>query len=102
MKLVRKISIFMALVLMLTMVNVGSLGTVEAYLDKPFIHSMFADHMVLQRDVENPVWGWTTPGEKVTVEIGGKLSIPNLSLQSLIREGKSLLYLKSFSVLPSP
>lgn len=74
MKLVRKISIFMALVLMLTMVNVGSLGTVEAYLDKPFIHSMFADHMVLQRDVENPVWGWTTPGEKVTVEIGGKIS----------------------------
>ena len=23
--------------------------------------------MVLQRDVENPIWGWATPGEKVTV-----------------------------------
>ena len=28
--------------------------------------------MVLQRDHTNPVWGWATPGEKVTVSIAGQ------------------------------
>jgi len=28
--------------------------------------------MVLPRDVPAPVWGWTTPGAKVTVSIAGK------------------------------
>ncbi|HEY9062798.1 MAG TPA: hypothetical protein VIO64_20215 [Pseudobacteroides sp.] len=74
MKLVRRISIVIAFVIIFVSANMGSLDTVEAYLDKPFIHSMFADHMVLQRDVENPVWGWTAPGETVTVEIGGRIS----------------------------
>jgi len=32
----------------------------------------FTDHMVLQRDVEVPVWGWADPGEKVTVRLGEK------------------------------
>jgi len=31
--------------------------------------SMFADHMVLQREVAVPVWGWADPGEKVTVTL---------------------------------
>lgn len=31
--------------------------------------SMFSDHMVLQRDVPLPVWGWADPGEKVTVTL---------------------------------
>ena len=35
---------------------------------KPFVHPLFADRMVLQRDVPAPVWGWAQPGEKVTVE----------------------------------
>lgn len=34
--------------------------------------SPFADHMVLQRDRKVPVWGWTTPGDKVTVSFAGK------------------------------
>lgn len=46
----------------------------KAYMDKPFLHPLFSDHMVLQRDAEDAVWGWTNPGEKVTVEIGGKTS----------------------------
>ncbi|KNY29823.1 sialate O-acetylesterase [Pseudobacteroides cellulosolvens] len=71
MKLMRKISVLMVFVLVFSIADMGSLDTVDAYLDKPFINSMFADHMVLQRDVENPVWGWTTPGEKVSVEIDG-------------------------------
>jgi len=29
--------------------------------------SIIGSHMVLQRDVECPIWGWAEPGEKVTV-----------------------------------
>jgi sialate O-acetylesterase len=32
---------------------------------------IFGDHLVLQRDTPVPVWGWATPGEEVTVELGG-------------------------------
>lgn len=32
----------------------------------------FTDHMVLQRNQQNPVWGWDTPGTKVTVSIGNQ------------------------------
>ena len=32
--------------------------------------SILGDHMVLQRDQANPVWGWADPGEQVTVSIG--------------------------------
>ena len=34
---------------------------------KPFVHPLYANNMVLQRDVQNPVWGWTTPGAAVSV-----------------------------------
>ena len=40
----------------------------EAY---PFVHKMFSSHMVLQRDVADPIWGWTTPNAVVTVTING-------------------------------
>lgn len=30
---------------------------------------IFADSMVLQRDQPIPIWGWATPGEKITVKI---------------------------------
>jgi sialate O-acetylesterase len=33
---------------------------------------MFGDHMVLQRDVPLPVWGWAGPGEKVAVRMAGQ------------------------------
>jgi len=33
---------------------------------------VFNDHMVLQRDVPVPVWGWTGPGSKVTVTFAGQ------------------------------
>jgi sialate O-acetylesterase len=36
------------------------------------VSKMFGDHMVLQRDIEVPVWGWADPGEEVTVEFGGQ------------------------------
>ncbi len=32
--------------------------------------ALFTDHMVLQRDQADPVWGWAEAGEKVTVVVG--------------------------------
>lgn len=32
----------------------------------------FGDHMVLQREMPLPVWGWAAPGEEVTVELAGQ------------------------------
>lgn len=37
----------------------------------PFVSPMFGDHMVLQRDKTNRIWGWAQPGAKVQVEIAG-------------------------------
>jgi len=34
--------------------------------------SPFTEHMVLQRDMEVPVWGWGTPGQKIEVSVDGK------------------------------
>ncbi|MDH3528104.1 MAG: sialate O-acetylesterase, partial [Acidobacteriota bacterium] len=33
---------------------------------------LFSDHAVLQRGKQLPVWGWTDPGESVTVSIAGQ------------------------------
>ena len=34
--------------------------------------STFTDHLVLQRDLPVPVWGWADPAEKVSVEFAGQ------------------------------
>jgi hypothetical protein len=39
---------------------------------RAFVHSLFQNNMLLQRDKPVPVWGWTTPGSEVTVEFAGK------------------------------
>jgi sialate O-acetylesterase len=39
---------------------------------RPFVHPLFSDHAVLQRDVQLPVWGWTELGQTVHVALGGK------------------------------
>ena len=44
----------------------------SARAELPFLHPLFTDHMVLQRGMENPVWGWTQPGATVTVTLQGK------------------------------
>jgi sialate O-acetylesterase len=38
----------------------------------PFLDPMFSDNMVLQRDRFDPVWGWTQPGQTITVAIAGR------------------------------
>jgi sialate O-acetylesterase len=35
----------------------------------PFLGGIFQDHMVLQRGILNPIWGWSVPGSTVTVSI---------------------------------
>jgi len=42
-------------------------ATAQSAPDLPFLHPLFSDHMVLQRGVKVPVWGWAHPGSKVTV-----------------------------------
>jgi len=38
----------------------------------PFVHPLFSDDMVLQRDIAAPVWGWSEPGDTVTVSVDDK------------------------------
>lgn len=39
---------------------------------RPFVHPLFTDHAVLQRDVRVPVWGWTEPNAQVTISFAGQ------------------------------
>ena len=41
----------------------------------PFLHPLFTDHMVLQRRVQAPVWGWTEPGEQVVVRLAHQMAL---------------------------
>src|SRR4051812_48094546 len=40
----------------------------------PLVHPLFADNMVLQRDLAAPVWGWSAPGDRVVVRVDGAAS----------------------------
>ncbi len=35
----------------------------------PLVHPLFSDDMVLQRDIKAPMWGWSVPGDAITVSI---------------------------------
>ena len=51
------------------------------------VSKMFGDHMVLQRDIDVPVWGWADPGEEVTVEFGGqkKMALADKASKWMVR-----------------
>ncbi len=49
----------------------GSLLAAQGELELP---SLFSDHMVIQRDVKVPVWGWAAPDTEITVSLGGNSS----------------------------
>ena len=38
---------------------------------RPFLSPIFGDNMVLQREKPNAIWGWSSPGDVVRLEIGG-------------------------------
>jgi sialate O-acetylesterase len=37
---------------------------------KPFVSPLFGNHMVLQRNKPNRIWGWTEPGKVIRVKLG--------------------------------
>ena len=47
------------------------LTTVSVYADVT-LPALIDHHMVIQRGVEFPVWGWAVPGERVTVDFNGQ------------------------------
>lgn len=60
-------TLFRACFLMLTAAMLWPTQTAQAELWLP---NIFTDHMVLQREQENRVWGWDDPGTQVTVTLG--------------------------------
>ncbi|MCE9562043.1 MAG: 9-O-acetylesterase [Planctomycetes bacterium] len=40
----------------------------------PFVHPLFSDGCIIQRDIAAPVWGWSKPGDRVSVSVDGKAS----------------------------
>ena len=53
-------------------ISLASGLTSAAETPRPLVHSLFCDHMVLQRDKPVPVWGWAPPGSEVVVAINGQ------------------------------
>jgi len=51
---------------------VAAYAAVSEHEGKPLVHPVFSDHMVLQRDEEAFIWGWASPGERVTVALDGQ------------------------------
>ena len=49
--------------------NLALLPALRAELKLPAI---FGDHMVFQQKQADPIWGWDTPGTKVTVSFAGQ------------------------------
>jgi sialate O-acetylesterase len=47
-------------------------ATATAAKPLPFVSPIFGDNMVMQRGKTNTLWGWSEPGDRIRVEIGGK------------------------------
>ena len=63
--------------ILLTAAIVFLIGQADAEVRLP---ALFCDHMVLQRDVNVPVWGWANAGEEVTVALGEHLAAEGIDL----------------------
>jgi sialate O-acetylesterase len=60
---------------------------------RPFLHPLFTEHAVLQREAKVPVWGWVEPGAKVTVSFAGQNKIATAG-----QDGKWMAYLDPMPV----
>lgn len=58
-------SLFFSFLLLLIVPTLHSYATIR-------LPRLISDGMVLQRDKEIPVWGWASPGEKVSITFNGK------------------------------
>ena len=56
---------------MLAMLYVAAMTRSSALADVR-LPVFFSDHMVLQRDVPVPIWGWAAPGESVALRLDGQ------------------------------
>src|SRR5436309_1497559 len=59
--------------------------------------AVISDHMILQQDAEDPVWGWAAPGEEVTVSIAGQTQTTHAD-----QEGKWTVTLNKLKVADEP
>lgn len=59
-------------------------------------HSLFTDHMVLQKGTPVPVWGEAAEGEKVTVSFNGQTA------SAITRNGKWMVKLKALPYITTP
>lgn len=59
-------------VLLATLIVLTVAGAAESARPLPFLHPLFSDHVVLQRGVKVPVWGWANPGTQVMVVFGSQ------------------------------
>jgi len=60
----------LAIVLSMVLMSVGCAKTAQVRLP-----NVFSDHMVVQRGMDVPVWGWTEPGARVTVQMGSARAV---------------------------
>jgi sialate O-acetylesterase len=61
----RLLALFAGILFALTLTVCTGVQAAEP-VSKPFLHPLFTDNMVLQRGVKDSIWGWTTPGQRVT------------------------------------
>ena len=73
-RLITHMALFTAL---LSMSSIAHAAEPEAAAEAPLkaaieLGAPFCDHMILQRDMKVPVWGWSKPGDTITVEFAGQ------------------------------
>jgi len=54
----------------------------------PFVHTLFTSDMMLQRDVADPIWGWSKPGETITVTVENPKGTPTSATAVAGADGK--------------
>jgi sialate O-acetylesterase len=75
----------------------GRLTAAESAPALPFLHPLFSDHVVLQRGMKVPVWGWTSPGTKVAVTFGSQVKTAVAGT-----DGKWMVHLSSMRASTEP
>ncbi|HEX2949385.1 MAG TPA: sialate O-acetylesterase [Armatimonadota bacterium] len=72
MQIITKVQRCSWLIVCLVLAMFSTFAMAQNQTGKPFLHPLFCDNMVLQRDLADPIWGWTEAGKVVTVAMNGK------------------------------